>query len=120
MLSRFVSRPLYLTPEFFANKPLALLIGPGITAEMLNDDSLGRALDGLFEAGLTEIFAYVASHALRCYGIEHRFIHVDISSFRVIMTWCIGGNCSRRHHLALEEGVMITRNLSRARSLSGR
>lgn len=79
----FVSRPLYLTPEFFDNKLVELLIGPGITAEMLNDDSLGRALDGLFEAGLTEVFAYVASHALRYYGIEHRFIHVDISSFHV-------------------------------------
>ena len=79
----FVSRPLYLTPEFFANKPVELLIGPGITAEMLNDDSLGRALDALFEAGLTETFAQVASHALRQYGIEHRFIHVDISSFHV-------------------------------------
>ena len=79
----FVSRPLYLTPEFFANKPVELLLGPGITAEMLNDDSLGRALDALFEAGLTENFAQVASHALRHYGIEHRFIHVDISSFHV-------------------------------------
>jgi transposase len=109
-----------LTPEFFAKKPLALLIGPGITAEMLNDDSLGRALDVLFEAGLTEIFAYVASHALCCYGIEHRFIHVDISSFRVIMT-----PSSRAKRCLLEQfpprhQVMITRNLSRARSLSGR
>jgi transposase len=53
----FVSRPLYLTPEFFTNKPVELLIGAGITAEVLNDDSLGRALDALFEAGLTEVFA---------------------------------------------------------------
>jgi len=79
----FVGRPLYLTPEFFANKPVELLIGPGITAEMLNDDSLGRALDWLFEAGLTKVFAQVASHALRRYGIEHRFVHVDITSFHV-------------------------------------
>ncbi len=79
----FVSRPLYLTPEFFANKPVGLLVGPGITAEMLNDDSLGRALDALFEAGLTEVFARMASRALRQYGIPHRFIHVDTSSFHL-------------------------------------
>ncbi len=79
----FVSRPLYLTPEFFANKPVDLLIGTGITSEMLNDDSLGHALDALFEAGLTEVFAQVASHALRKHGIEHRFIHVDTSSFHL-------------------------------------
>lgn len=92
----FVSRPLYLTPEFFAQKPVELLIGPGITAEMLNDDSLGRALDALFEAGLTEVFAQLASHALRQYGIEHRFFHVDTSSFHV------HGSCERD-----EEPVVI-------------
>ena len=79
----FASRPLYLTPEFFANKPVDLLIGPGIKAEMLNDDSLGRAMDVLYEVGLTEVFAHVASRALRQYGIEHRFIHADTSSLHV-------------------------------------
>src|SRR5258708_29635840 len=47
----FVNRPLYLTPEFYANKPVDMLIGAGITADDLNDDSLGRALDRVFEVG---------------------------------------------------------------------
>ena len=34
----FVGRPLYLTPEFFANKPVEVLVGSGIEAEDLNDD----------------------------------------------------------------------------------
>ncbi len=79
----FTARPLYLTPEFFANKPLDRLLRPGLTAEMLNDDSLGRALDILHEKGETEVFAQVASHALRVYGIEHRFVHLDTTSFSV-------------------------------------
>jgi len=79
----FVGRPLYLTPEFFAHKPVEMLVGSGISAEMLNDDSLGRALDALFEAGLTEVFAQVASHSLRHFGIEHRFVHLDFSSFHL-------------------------------------
>ncbi len=79
----FVSRPLYLTPEFFANKPLDRLLRPGLTPEMLNDDSLGRALDILYEAGPTEIFAQVASHALRLWGIQHRFVHLDTTSLSV-------------------------------------
>ncbi len=79
----FVGRPLYLTPEFFANKPLDRLLRPGLTAEMLNDDSLGRALEILYEAGPTEIFAQVASHALRLWGIQHRFIHLDTTSLSV-------------------------------------
>jgi transposase len=79
----FVSRPLYLTPEFFNNKPLDRLLRPGLTAEMLNDDSLGRALDILYEAGPTEVFAQVASHALRLWGIRHRFVHLDTTSLSV-------------------------------------
>lgn len=50
---------------------------PGLTAEMLNDDSLGRALDRLYEAGLTDIFSQAASRALRLWGIHHRFVHLD-------------------------------------------
>src|SRR6476620_8609138 len=50
----FVNRPLYLTPEFYANKPVEVLIGPGITAEDLNDDCLGRSLDVCYRFGVTE------------------------------------------------------------------
>ena len=77
----FVGRALYLTPEFFANKPVDLLIREGLTAEDFNDDSLGRALDKLYEAGITEVFAHVASHALNVFEIEHDFVHLDNSSF---------------------------------------
>ena len=45
------SRFLYLTPEYYSNKPIEFLLGKGICAEDLNDDSLGRALDVLFEKG---------------------------------------------------------------------
>ncbi|MGB9880232.1 MAG: IS1634 family transposase [Anaerolineae bacterium] len=79
----FTTRPLYLTSEFFANKPLDRLLRPGLTAALLNDDSLGRALDILYEAGPTEIFAQVASHALRLWGIQHRFVHLDTTSLSV-------------------------------------
>ncbi len=40
----FSNRQLYLVPQFFANKPVEHLLGPGISAEMLNDDCLGAAL----------------------------------------------------------------------------
>jgi transposase len=73
----FASRALYLTPQFFANKPVDLLICQGLQAGDLNDDSLGRALDRLYEAGVTEVFARVAAYALQVSGIEHRFVHLD-------------------------------------------
>jgi len=79
----FVSRALYLTPEFYRNKPVDVLIGEGITAEMLNDDSLGDALDRMYEAGVTEMFAQVAARACAHYGIATRFHHLDSSSFHL-------------------------------------
>ncbi|MEK6845586.1 MAG: IS1634 family transposase [Nanoarchaeota archaeon] len=77
----FVNKPLYLTPQFFANKPVENLIRVGLTAEELNDDTLGRALDALYAKGVTEVFAKVASHACSIYGIEHAAYHLDSTSF---------------------------------------
>ena len=73
----FTGRAMYLTPEFFTHRPTDILIGDGISPEDLNDDSLGTALDALFTAGLNETFFTVASHAINCQGIEHKFAHLD-------------------------------------------
>jgi transposase len=43
----FVNQQLYLVPRLFQNNPTSRLITPGITAEHLNDDALGRALETL-------------------------------------------------------------------------
>lgn len=79
----FTSRALYLMPQYLDNKPVDLLIAPDLTAEDFNDDTLGRSLDQLFESGVTEVFARVARQALETYGIEHRFFHLDSSSFHL-------------------------------------
>jgi transposase len=101
----FVGRPLYLTPEFFANKPVDLLIREGLEPEELNDDSLGRALDRLYETGVTEAFAQVASHALGTFGIEHRFYHLDSTTFS------LHGDYSQDE--AAPEAIEITHGYSR-------
>jgi len=77
----FVGRALYLTPEFFRTKPVERLIRPGVEAEQLNTHSLSRALDRLFEVGVTEVFASVASHALHQVGIRPKTVHLDSTSF---------------------------------------
>jgi transposase len=77
----FVGRALYLTPEFYHTKPVDLLIGDGIEAADLNSDSLGKALDYLYGAGITEVFAAVSAHALGQYGIRVRFAHADTTAF---------------------------------------
>lgn len=101
----FASRALYLTPEFYRNKPVDVLIGEGITAEMLNDDSLGDALDRMYEAGVTELFAQVAAQACAHYGIETRFHHLDSSSFH------LHGDYEQSD--SDERGITVTRGYSR-------
>src|SRR5690348_10989852 len=44
----FANRRLYLVSQFFKTKPVAHLLGSGITAEDLNDECLGRTLDWLY------------------------------------------------------------------------
>ncbi len=56
----FVSRPLYLFPDFFQDKPIEHLIGEGIKASDLNDDKIGRVMDKLYKYGLTKIFLIIA------------------------------------------------------------
>ena len=73
-------RAMYLTPEFYETKPVDVLIGEGIEASDLNSDSLGKALDALHEVGITELFAAISVHALRCYGIDVRFAHLDTTA----------------------------------------
>ena len=79
----FSSRALYLMPDYLRNKLVELLIVSKLKAEDFNDGSLGRSLDELYRAGVAEVFARVASHALGVYGIEHEFVHLDSSSFRL-------------------------------------
>jgi hypothetical protein len=47
----FANRPLSLTPQFFANKPLDLLLRPGVEAAMFNRFTLGRTLDEVTTSG---------------------------------------------------------------------
>jgi transposase len=77
----FVSSPLYLFSEFFEGKPVAPLLGPGITASHLNDDRLGRVLDQLFEYGTTLFFFKVAMQAVERFGVSVSHCHLDSTSF---------------------------------------
>ena len=77
----FTGRALYLMPEYLENKPVDLLIREDLVASDFNDDTLGRALDELFQAGITELFARVAQRAVETYKIDVDFAHTDTSSF---------------------------------------
>jgi transposase len=79
----FSNRRLYLVSQFFATKPVEQLLGPGITAEQLHDDCLGRTLDWLYAHDPTTLFAGLARQARQRFGIAARQVHVDTTSFAV-------------------------------------
>src|SRR5215216_413676 len=79
----FLSAPLYLFGEFFSGKATEHLLGTGIEPQHLNDDRLGRVLDKLFEAGLTELFVGVAGKAAQRFGVSTQSVYLDSTSFHL-------------------------------------
>ncbi len=79
----FSNRQLYLVPQFFENKPVAHLLGAGISADMLNDDCLGRTLDWLYAQDVTTVFAGIAHQARQRFQVKAQHLHVDTTSFSV-------------------------------------
>jgi transposase len=79
----FSNRQLYLVPQYFENKPVEHLLGEGITADMLNDDCLGRTLDWLYEHDVTTLFAGLALQARQRFEVQAHHLHIDTTSFSV-------------------------------------
>jgi len=79
----FTNRTLYLTPNFFKDKAIDVLLGDDISANDLNSHSLGTALDRLWEWGLSRIFFNVALKAIKTYGIAINSRHLDGTTFMV-------------------------------------
>ena len=79
----FSNRPLYLFPQFFEKKPVELLIGKEITSYSLNDDTVGRALDRLFNYGCTELFSSIAYIVAKSADVDKKFGHLDTTTFSV-------------------------------------
>jgi transposase len=77
----FANRPLSLTPQFFAGKPLDLLFRPGIEADMFNRFKLGRTLDEVNTYGCDLLFSELALAVCQQEAIDQRFNHLDTTSF---------------------------------------
>jgi transposase len=79
----FTNRRLYLTPQFFASKPVERLLDAPLQAKDLNDYTLGHTLDDLSDYGVSRLFGTVA------FGIalEHKLLgglaHLDSTSISV-------------------------------------
>jgi transposase len=56
----FTGRTLHMYPQFFSDKPLERLLGSDVRPEHLNDDTLGRTLDALFEEDVSAIYQAIS------------------------------------------------------------
>ncbi len=79
----FANRQLYLVPQFFENKPLDILIRKGIEPSNLNDTVLGRALDSLYEYGVTPLFSLISEKAFENLKLEAKYHHLDSTAIHV-------------------------------------
>ena len=79
----FLSKPLYLFPQFFEDKATAHLLGKGIDAENLNDDKIGRVMDKCYNYGISELFLLLSLAAVKKYQIDLGYSHLDSTSFSV-------------------------------------
>lgn len=110
----FVSRPLYLFPDFFQDKPIEHLIKEGIKAEDLNDDKIGRVMDRLYKYGLTKIFIIIALEVVKKFGIETKYSHLDSSSLHLHGEYknCVN-NENKEQGINKENPINITQGYSR-------
>jgi transposase len=81
----FTQNPIYLSPHFFENKALSILIGKGVEAEHINADSLGRALDRIYDYGTTQLFAEIANEISKEFlpATSRQHLHLDTTSLKV-------------------------------------
>jgi transposase len=76
----FVSRPLMLTPQFFENKALEVLIRKGMIPDHFNRHKIGRILDRIGNLGCEKLFSIVALESCRRESVDMRFGHSDTTS----------------------------------------
>jgi len=79
-----VHQYLYLVPRFFQDKPLSRLLAPLlIDAKPLHDETLGRALDTLYDGDVTALSSLRAATAAERLGLAAPCAHLDRTSFHV-------------------------------------
>lgn len=64
-------------------RDVPLLLGNGLTAEMFNDDAIGRVLDRIYEYGTWKLFSEVCIQAFHNFSIDCSIVHQDTTSVSV-------------------------------------
>src|SRR4030067_43202 len=75
--------PLYRVEGVFRTRDVTLLLGEDMTAEMLNDDIIGRVLDRVYEYGTWKIFSEICIQAFQAFTVDCSVVHHDTTSVSV-------------------------------------
>ena len=75
--------PLYRLEEFFAHEDTALLLGKAVAPGAFDDDTVGRVLDRLYDAGTMKVFTACAVRADQALHFDKRYVHFDTTSVSV-------------------------------------
>ena len=76
-------KALYNVEGFYSYAPVSRLFGPEVEHSSLNDSTLGRCLDRVFESGTTEMFNDISNHVHTSLRLDSRFLHLDTSNVTV-------------------------------------
>ena len=79
----FTNRRLYLTHQFFEDKPVEKLLGEGLKASDITDHTLGQALDEIASYGSSQLFGEIAFEIALEQDLLGQLNHLDTTSFSV-------------------------------------
>lgn len=97
----FVNRSLMLTPQFFEDKPVNLLLGEHVSADLFNRHKLGRVLDKISDFGCEKLFSIVSLNACIKEGVDMTFGHADTTSYSLTGQY---DSCSDTERVLVKHG----------------
>lgn len=76
----FTNRRLYLSHQFFANKPVEALLGDGISASDITNHTLSHTLDEIARYGSSTLYGEVAFETVLENNLLSELNHLDTTS----------------------------------------
>ena len=105
----FLSKPLYLFPQYFQDKPVEKLLGPGIKPEEINDDKIGRVMDDIYKISGELLWTKIGLNTIKKFEISTKFSHLDSTSISVEGKY----NSENNSEELSENIIQITKGYSR-------
>jgi transposase len=75
--------PLFRLQEYYEDKDIELLLGEPIPLSKLNDDTLGRVLERLWNVGTNKVLGTVILGVMQSFDLETSHVHHDTTSCEV-------------------------------------